>query len=435
MIERYTRPAMGRIWTEQVKYEQWLKIELAVCQAWAQLGKIPQDSLKTILEKASFNTERVNALELEVKHDVIAFLTSVAEFVGPDSRFIHMGMTSSDLLDTAFAAQLKLATEMLEEGMTLVLADLKKLAHDHKLTPQMGRSHGIHAEPITFGLKCAMWYDEFKRQQKRLQLAKAEVAVGKISGAVGTFAHLPPSIEEKVCSSLGLGFEPISNQVVQRDRHAQYFSVLAGIAASIEKIAVEIRHLQRTEVFEVAENFGSKQKGSSAMPHKRNPILCENLTGLARLMRSYSQAALENVALWHERDISHSSVERVIGADATITLDFMLHRLHQVLSTLDVFPERMLKNLHSTGGLYASQTVLLRLIEAGMTREDAYKVVQTHALKAWNESKSFRELLAQDAEVKKHIPAKDFEQIFSFEHHMKHVDTLFKRVFGSELSS
>lgn len=429
MIERYTRAAMGQIWTEQAKYEQWLKVELAVCEVQAKLGKIPAESLQTIKQKANFNTERVNALEAEVRHDVIAFLTSVAEYVGPDSRFIHMGMTSSDLLDTAFACQLKLATEMIEEDLQLVLADLKKLAQQYKLMPQMGRSHGIHAEPITFGLKCAMWYDEFRRQHERLLQAKKDVAVGKISGAVGTFAHLPPEIEEKVCSSLGLGFEPVSNQVVQRDRHAHYFSVLAGIAASVEKVAVEIRHLQRTEVFEVAEPFGSGQKGSSAMPHKRNPVLCENLTGLARLMRSYAQAALENVALWHERDISHSSVERVIGPDATITLDFMLHRLHQVLSGLDVFPERMLKNLQSTGGLYASQTVLLRLVEAGLTRETAYKIVQTHALKAWNEGKSFRELLMQDAEVKKHVPAQDFEKIFSLEHHMKHIDTLFKRVF------
>ena len=430
MIERYSRREMTAIWSEQSKYEQWLKVELAVCSAWADEGEISPDVLANIKAKAGFDLKRIPEIEAEVKHDVIAFLTSLAEHVGDDSRFIHLGMTSSDLLDTAFACQLKAAGEMIQRDLEDFLKVLKVSANKYKHTPMIGRSHGIHAEPVTFGLKVAIWYDEFARHLKRFKLALQDIATGKISGAVGTFAHIPPQIEAKVCKQLDLQAAPASNQVVQRDRHAFFFSTLAGIGASIEKIAVEIRHLQRSEVFEVAESFGAGQKGSSAMPHKRNPILTENLTGLARLLRGYAVTALENVALWHERDISHSSVERVIAPDATILSDFMLARITNVIKNLDVFPDRMLQNLESSRGLYASQSVLLALAKAGMTREVAYRVVQSSAMQSWNEGTDFQALLANNEEVSTYLKSEDLDRIFDLNKHFEHVDTIFNRVFN-----
>lgn len=420
---------MSSIWTDDARFERWLKVELAVCDAYARRGDIPKDATETIRKKAAFDVKRINEIEAEVHHDVIAFLTAVAEKVGPDSRFIHMGMTSSDLLDTAFALQLKDAGLLIKKDVENVLAAIKKLALVYKDAVMIGRSHGIHAEPITFGLKCAIWYSEFSRHLKRLEHAVEDISVGKISGAVGTFAHIEPAIEEEVCNSLGLEAAPASTQVVQRDRHANFFAVLAGIAASIEKVAVEIRHLQRTEVGEAAEPFGKGQKGSSAMPHKRNPILCENLTGLARIVRANSMAAFENVALWHERDISHSSVERVIAPDSTILVDFMLSRLTRVLDGLEVFPERMKANLDSSFGLYNSQEVMLALVKTGMTREDAYKIVQTLAMRAWNEKKQFYDLLTEDKSVMSKIDKTELKKIFDLKMHTKQVDTIFKRVF------
>ncbi len=430
MINRYSRPEVSRIWGDIARFDLWLIIEILVCEAWAKQGKIPETALANIKEKANYNLERIQEIEAEVKHDVIAFLTSVAEFVGPDSRYIHQGLTSSDLLDTTFACQLVQAGEIIKNDLGNILEVLKAKAFQYKHTPQMGRSHGIHAEPITFGLKLAIWYEEFKRHQARFNSALQEIAVGKISGAVGTFAHLNPEIEGYVCEKLGLKPAAVSSQIVQRDLHAHFFSVLAGIASSIEKVAVEIRHLQRTEVFEAAEPFGKGQKGSSAMPHKRNPILCENLTGLARIVRSNSITGLENVALWHERDISHSSAERVIAPDNTILIDFMLQRLTKVLEGLDVFPENMQANLDSSLGLYTSQDVLLKLTEAGMTREDAYKIVQSAAMKAWQEKINFKDVILADNAVKQHVLAAEIEKLFDIKNHLKYVDTIFNRVFN-----
>jgi len=430
MIERYTREEMGRLWSEKAKYDTWLAVEVAACEAWAQEGKIPADALAEIKQKSpQYDVNRIPEIEAEVKHDVIAFLTAVAEKVGPNSRFIHMGMTSSDLVDTAFAAQLQKSSALISSSLQAFLDVLKEKAFQYKKTPTIGRSHGIHAEPTTFGLKCAIWYAEFKRHQERFALAQKQISVGQISGAVGTFAHISPNIEAHVCKQLHLEAAPVSSQVIQRDRHAFFFTTLANIGASLEKIAVEIRHLQRTDVSEVAEAFGKGQKGSSAMPHKRNPILTENVTGLARLLRGYALSAMENVALWHERDISHSSVERVIGPDACIVLDFMLARMHSVMKNLDVFPENMMKNLELTRGLYASQSVLLALIDHGMTRETAYRVVQSCALEAWNEGKDFRTLLAASSEVKDLLTPKQVDALFDLEKHFRHVDTIFERVF------
>ena len=430
MIERYSRPEMAAIWTDSAKYDLWLKVELAVCEVQAERGLIPRQSLKNILDKAAYAQGRMAEIEAEVKHDVIAFLTSVAEKVGPDSRYIHMGMTSSDLLDTAFALQLLKAGKMIQGDLKDLLEIIKKRAQEYKRTPMMGRSHGMHSEPISFGLKLAVWYAEFLRHAHRLEDAIAGVAVGKLSGAVGTFAHIEPGVEEAVCKKLGLAPSPISTQIVQRDRHAHFFSVLAGIAASVEKVALEIRLLQRTEVAEVAEPFGRGQKGSSAMPHKRNPILCENLCGLSRIVRANAQAALENVALWHERDISHSSVERVIAPDSTILADFMLTRLSRVLEGLEVFPNRMKKNLESSLGLYNSQEVLLALVGKGMTREDAYRLVQAAAMRASKEQRPFFNVLAEDREVTSKMSQDEIKKIFGIDVHMRHVDDIFKRVFG-----
>lgn len=429
MIPRYTRDKMGSVWSDEERLRTWLEVEVLACEAWAGLGAIPKKSLATIRKKAGFNLDRVNEIEAEVKHDVIAFLTSVAEHVGPDSRYVHMGMTSSDLLDTSFSVQLVHAGKLIVTDLKDLLKALKKQAKKYKTTPMIGRSHGIHAEPITFGLKLATFYAEFARHLERFSAAIDGIRVGKISGAVGTFAHCPPSVERYVCWRLHLKPAPISTQIVQRDRHAHYFTVLAGIASSLEKLAVEIRHLQRTEVFEVAEPFGKGQKGSSAMPHKRNPILCENITGLARIVRSNALAAMENVATWHERDISHSSVERVIAPDSTILIDFMLARMSTVIGGLDVFPERMKKNLAQTHGLYNSQEVMLALVRAGLAREEAYPLVQRNAMTAHKEGKDFELMLRADPEITKYLDDKDFEDCFDISKHLQYVDKIFKRVF------
>ena len=428
MIERYTRPEMAAMWSDEARYSLWLKVELAVCDAWEKRGKISAEALRTIRSRARFDIKRIDEIEREVKHDVIAFLTSVAEHVGPDSRFIHVGMTSSDLVDTAFALQLKQAGEQVDRDLQGLLEVLKRQALTYQKTPMIGRTHGMHAEPITFGLKIANWYDEFRRHRRRLSDAVTEIAVGKLSGAVGTYAHLSPDIEQDVCTSLGLKPVVVATQVIARDRHAHFFSVLAGIASSVEKVAVEVRHLMRSEVGEVAEGFGKGQKGSSAMPHKRNPILSENITGLARLVRSYALAAFENVPLWHERDISHSSVERVIAPDATTLIDFMLHRLTGLIDHLDVFPERMKHNLDASRGLYASQSLLLALTLKGLTREEAYAKVQDLAMRSWNEGKNFRDLVVADAHMTKTLTVEEIARAFSLEHHLQHVETMIRKV-------
>ncbi|MHB1202815.1 MAG: adenylosuccinate lyase [Acidithiobacillus sp.] len=429
MIERYTRPEMGALWTQDAKYRAWLDVELAACRALAARGRIPVEALAEIEGKAAFDSERIAEIELEVKHDVIAFLTSVAEHVGPASRFIHLGLTSSDVVDTGFALQLKQSGELLLTGLDRLIAALARLAWKYKDTVMMGRSHGIHAEPITFGLKVAVWYAEARRNRERLLAAIHTVAVGMLSGAVGTFANIDPDVEEAVCADLGLQPEAASTQVISRDRHAQFFNTLAIIGGSIEKIAVEIRHLQRTEVLEAEEPFGKGQKGSSAMPHKRNPILSENLTGLARLLRGYAGMALEDIALWHERDISHSSVERVIGPDACIVMDFMFHRAGGLLEKLVVYPEQMLSNLHKMHGLIFSQRVLLALTEKGMLREDAYRVVQGNAMRVWEEGADFQALLAADPQVKQFLSAGELAALFDLAYHTKNIDCIFARVF------
>ncbi|MHB8248030.1 MAG: adenylosuccinate lyase [Acidithiobacillus sp.] len=429
MIGRYTRPEMGALWTQDAKYRAWLDVELAACRALAARGRIPVEALAEIEGKAAFDSERIAEIELEVKHDVIAFLTSVAEHVGPASRFIHLGLTSSDVVDTGFALQLKQSGELLLTGLDRLIAALAGLAWKYKDTVMMGRSHGIHAEPITFGLKVAVWYAEARRNRERLLAAIHTVAVGMLSGAVGTFANIDPDVEEAVCADLGLQPEAASTQVISRDRHAQFFNTLAIIGGSIEKIAVEIRHLQRTEVLEVEEPFGKGQKGSSAMPHKRNPILSENLTGLARLLRGYAGMALEDIALWHERDISHSSVERVIGPDACIVMDFMFHRAGGLLEKLVVYPEQMLSNLHKMHGLIFSQRVLLALTEKGMLREDAYRVVQGNAMRVWEEGADFQALLAADPQVKQFLSAGELAALFDLAYHTKNIDCIFARVF------
>lgn len=430
MIERYSRPAMSQVWSEENKFASWLKVELAVCEVFAERGEIPESEWLEIKEKAGFDVARINEIELEVRHDVIAFLTSVSEHVGPASRFIHLGMTSSDVLDTALALQLKEAGQMLVQGMDRVLSELKRRAFELRDCPMIGRSHGIHAEPVTVGLKLAIWYDEMMRQKRRLEAAISDISVGQISGAVGTFANIEPEIEEAVCQRLGLQSAPASSQIIQRDRHAFFFTTLALIAASIEKFATEIRHLQRTEVGEAEEFFHAGQKGSSAMPHKRNPVLSENLCGLARLVRSHALAAMENVALWHERDISHSSVERVIAPDATVLLDFMLHRFATMMEKMVFYPEKMLQNIELTGGTIYSQGVLLALARAGVSREDAYSWVQRNAMQAFNDGGSFKEYLINDQDVAKYLSTTEIEEKFSLAHHMRQVPVIFARVFG-----
>ncbi len=432
MIPRYSRKEMESIWSAQNRFQKWLDIEILACEALAKKGDIPREALKTIKAKARFDIARIDEIERTVKHDVIAFLTSVAEFVGPDSRFIHMGLTSSDILDTSLAVLLKEASEILLADVDRLLAVLKKKAIRHKLTLMIGRTHGIHAEPVTFGLKMAMWYEEMARNRERLLRAKDAIACGKISGAVGTFAFIEPSVEEYVCRKLGLTPEKVATQIVQRDRHAEYFSTLAVIASSLEKFATEIRHLQRTEVREAEEYFSPGQKGSSAMPHKRNPVLSENISGLARLMRGYALAAMENVALWHERDISHSSVERVIGPDATILLDFMLSRFTRLIDELVVYPERMIENLNLTHGVIFSQMVLLKLAEKGMTREQAYAVVQENAMRSWKDGIEFKKLLLSDGRVKSYLDSREIESVFRLENFLGNVDYIFKRTFGGK---
>ncbi len=432
MIPRYSREIMTKIWSPESRYQKWLDVEILACEAMAKLGKIPKSALKNIKKNVSINVERIDEIEKTTKHDVIAFLTSLTEKVGEDGRFIHMGMTSSDVLDTAFAVQLKESAEILLEDIDRLLTVLKRRAYENKNTIMIGRSHGIHAEPITFGLKLALWYQEMQRNRQRLVRAKESVSYGKISGAVGTFSFIDPFMEEYVCGKLGLKPAPVSSQIVQRDRHAEFFTTLAIIASSIDKFAQEIRLLQRTEVREAEEYFSPGQKGSSAMPHKRNPILSENLSGLARLVRSYAIAALEDIALWHERDISHSSVERVIGPDATIVLDFMLFRFTNMIDKLLIYPEKMIYNLNMTHGVIFSQMVLLALIEKGITREDAYAVVQNNAMKSWNEGLEFRDLLGNDSTVTKYLKKKELAAIFNVNNFLKNIDFIFNRVFDNK---
>lgn len=430
MIPRYTRKEMAKIWEPENRFRIWLEIETLACEAQAELGVIPKDVLPAIREKGNFDIARIDAIEAEVKHDVIAFLTSVAEFVGPEARFIHQGMTSSDVLDTCLSVQLVQAADELLADLEMILESIRLRAIEHKDTVCMGRSHGIHAEPVTFGLKLAGWYAEMERNLTRLKAARENIATGAISGAVGTFANIDPYVEEYVCKKMGLKPEPVSTQVIPRDRHAEYFCCMAIIASSMERVAVEIRHLQRTEVLEAEEQFTKGQKGSSAMPHKRNPILSENLTGQARYIRAQCIPALENVALWHERDISHSSVERYIGPDVTVALDFSLRRLNGLIKNLVVYPDNMLKNLNQMKGLVFSQKILLDLTQAGVSREDAYRLVQKNAMKVWEEGKDFQTELLADTEVVAALGEGKIRESFDLAYHLKHVDTIFKRVFG-----
>jgi adenylosuccinate lyase len=432
MIPRYARPQMSSLWAPETRFRIWFEIEAHAMDAMAELGIVPREAAEAVWAKGGFDVERIDTIETEVKHDVIAFLTSVAEHVGPEARFLHQGMTSSDVLDTCLAVQLKRASDLLIEDLDALLEVLKRRAFEHKLTPTIGRSHGIHAEPVTFGLKLAFAHSEFARARSRMVAAREEIATCAISGAVGTFANVDPRVEAHVAAKMGLRVEPISTQVIPRDRHAMYFATLGVIASSVERLATEIRHLQRTEVLEVEEYFSPGQKGSSAMPHKRNPVLTENLTGLARMVRAYVNPALENVALWHERDISHSSAERYIGPDATVTLDFALARLTGVVDKLLVYPERMQRNLDRMGGLVHSQRVLLALTQAGASREDAYRLVQKSAMKVWESDGelSLLELLKADPEVAALLAPERLEESFDLAYHLKHVDTIFERVFG-----
>jgi adenylosuccinate lyase len=430
MISRYTRPEMERIWTEQRKFETWLEIELLACEALAELGQIPRDAVKEIRAKASFDVQRVNEIEKETKHDVIAFLTSVGEYIGPLSKYLHYGLTSSDVLDTSLALLLKEASDLILRDIHQLLGVLKEKAYQHKETLMIGRSHGVHAEPITFGLKMALWHDEMKRHLLRMERAKEAVCVGKISGAVGTFAHIPPSVEEYVCKRLGLKAAPISTQIVQRDLHAEFFTTLAIIASSIEKFAVELRHLQRTEVLEAEEFFSKGQKGSSSMPHKRNPVSSENLSGLARLVRSYGLASLENIPLWHERDISHSSVERVIAPDATILIDYMLSRFTSIVRNLIVYPDHMKTNLEKMGGLIFSEAVLLMLTRKGLSREEAYAAVQRNAMKVWEDGGDFKTFLSRDEAIQRLLTPEELNEAFDARAPLKHIDVVYRRVFG-----
>jgi len=429
MIPRYSRPEMARIWEPENRFRIWFEIEAHACDAMAELGLIPKEAAKAVWERGRFDVARIDEIERETRHDVIAFLTNLAEHVGPEARFIHQGMTSSDVLDTCLAVQLKEAADLLIADLDTLLAALKRRAFEHKYTVSIGRSHGIHAEPTTFGLKLAGHYAEFARNRARLVEARREIATCAISGAVGTFANIDPGIEEYVAKKLGLAVEPVSTQVIPRDRHATFFSALAITASGIERLAIEIRHLQRTEVREAEEYFAPGQKGSSAMPHKRNPVLSENLTGLARLVRAAVIPALENVALWHERDISHSAVERVNAPDATIALDFALARLAQVIDKLVIYPEAMQRNLDRLGGLVHSQRVLLALTQAGMSREDAYRIVQRNAMQVWERGSDFKSLLGMDPEVAQFLKPAELDALFDLGYHTKHVDTIFARVF------
>ena len=435
MIPRYTRSEMAAIWEPQTRFRIWFEIEAHAADAMAKLGIIPKAAAKKIWDKgrnAKFDIARIDAIEREVKHDVIAFLTHLAEIVGPEARFVHAGMTSSDVLDTCLNVQLVRAADILIGDVDKLLAALKRRALEHKMTPTIGRSHGIHAEPTTFGLKLAQAYAEFDRAKARLKEARDEVATCAISGAVGTFAQIDPRVEAHVAKAMGLKVEPVSTQIIPRDRHAMYFAVLGVVASSVERLATEIRHLQRTEVLEAEEFFSEGQKGSSAMPHKRNPVLSENVTGLARMVRAYVTPAMENVALWHERDISHSSVERMIGPDATATLDFALNRLAGIVDKLIVYPENMQKNLDRLGGLVHSQRILIALTQAGVAREDAYRLVQRNAMRVWRGEGDFLTFLKADKDVRKHLSEAELKANFDLGHHFKHVNTIFKRVFGGK---
>jgi adenylosuccinate lyase len=434
MIPRYSRPEMVAIWEPQTRFRIWFEIEAHACDALAEIGIIPKESAQAIWDGAgnvTFDVDRIDEIERVTKHDVIAFLTHLAEFIGPESRFVHQGMTSSDVLDTCLAVQLARASDLLLADIDALLAAIKRRAFEHKMTPVIGRSHGIHAEPVTFGLKLAQAYAEFTRCRERLVHARKEIATCAISGAVGTFANIDPRVEEHVAKKMGLAVEPVSTQVIPRDRHAMFFATLGVIASSIERLATEIRHMQRTEVLEAEEFFSEGQKGSSAMPHKRNPVLTENLTGLARLVRGMALPAMENVVLWHERDISHSSVERMIGPDATVTLDFALARLTGVIDRLIVYPENMKKNLDRLGGLIHSQRVLLALTQKGVSREDSYTFVQRNAMPVWRGEGDFLTLLKADAEVSAALSDTELEELFDLGYHLKHVDTIFARVFGN----
>ena len=430
MIERYTRPEMGALWTEEARYQSWLRVELAVCDELAERGIIPRGALETIHRRAGFDVARLAEIEREVRHDVIAFLTNVAEHVGPDARWLHYGMTSSDVIDTALAFQIRAAADLLLQGCDRALAALRARAIEHRHTPMVGRTHGIHAEPTTFGLKLLVLHEALRRARERLARAAQEVAVGKLSGAVGTFAHLDPAVEEAVCARLDIGFEPASTQVVQRDRHAAFVGAAALVASVLDQAAVEFRHLARTEVREVEEEFGAGQKGSSAMPHKRNPWRFENVSGLARVVRGYATAALENIALWHERDISNSSVERVVLPDACSALDFMLHRFAGLVESLRVHPERMRENLDASRGLVFSGTLLLALAEKGLTREQAYALVQRHAMDTWEKGGAFRDRVLGDPEIAHVLRKEEIEAAFDLDHALRNVDAIFERTLG-----
>jgi adenylosuccinate lyase len=429
MIKRYTRKEMADIWTDENKYRTWLEVEVLACEAMAEAGRIPKQAAEVIRQKARFSIDRIEEIEAETKHDVIAFLTNVAEYVGPEARYIHMGLTSSDVLDTSMACLLQKAGQIILKDLDNLLEVIKNKALEHKNTVMIGRSHGIHAEPITFGLKLAVWYDEMRRNRKRVERGVESVSYGKISGAVGTFANIPPEIEAYVCEHLGIKPAPASTQIIQRDRYAEFFAALAVTASSIEKMAVEIRHLQRTEVLEAEEFFSKGQKGSSAMPHKRNPIGSENMSGLARIIRANALAALENIPLWHERDISHSSVERVIIPDSTILMNYMLNRFSGIIEHLMVYPANMMKNLNKLNGLIFSQQVLLALAESGASREDAYGRVQALAMRVWEENQDFKMLILNDDAIRAHLTAEKIEEIFDLKYHLKYTSAIFDRVF------
>jgi adenylosuccinate lyase len=429
LIPRYTRDEMARIWSEENRFRTWLAVEVAATQTLAEAGMVPKDAAKAIKRRADFKLHRIQEIEAEVRHDVIAFTTAVAEIVGPHARWFHYGLTSNDVVDTAQALLIGQASNIIAQDLQHLSAVLERRAWEFKDTPMVGRTHGVHAEPITFGLKLANWYSEVQRNIVRFERATEEMRVGKFSGAVGTFAHLSPELEEKICKRLGLQAAAVSSQVIQRDRHANYIATLAVIACTLDKIATEIRHLQRTEVREAEEYFSEKQKGSSAMPHKRNPVTCEQISGLARVVRSNAQAAFENVALWHERDISHSSVERVIFPDSTTLVDYMLHKTANLIDTMFVYPERMKANLESTGGLVFSGQLLLDLVEHGVSREQAYRVVQKHAMRAWKEGLSLRDLVLADKEITSRVPRRQIERAFDLRRQLRNVDEIFARVF------
>jgi adenylosuccinate lyase len=431
MIDRYTLPEMGALWSEQSKFQKWLDVEIAVCEVHAEMGTIPRDALEEIKARAAFSVDRINEIEKTTNHDVIAFTTNLAENIGPASRFVHYGLTSSDVVDTANALLLRDASNLLLDKIDKLREVLKRRAFEFRNTPQVGRTHGIHAEPTSFGLTLTLWFEEMRRNRERLVRARDAVAVGKISGAVGAFAHLDPIVEERVCEKLGILAAPVSTQVIQRDRYAEYLSTLAIIASTLEKMALNVRHWQRTEVREAQEKFTRGQKGSSAMPHKRNPIISERICGMARVIRANSLVGLENIALWHERDISHSSAERVVLPDSSIALDYILSKATSLIDGLVVYPERMLENLNATRGLIFSGQLLLVLTNAGVSREQAYEWVQRNAMTVWDEGKDFRELVKADADIKAHLADADIERVFSLDHYLRNVDAVYKRVFGN----